>query len=469
MKFPIPEIVAAIALLLPANPLPAAPAKPNFVIIFCDDMGYGDLACYGHEKIKTPHLDRMAAEGQRWTDFYAAAPVCTPSRTAILTGRLPVRSGMCSAKTRVLFPDSLGGLPPSEITLARALKDLGYDTMAIGKWHLGHLPPHLPTSHGFDHYFGIPYSNDMDKVGKGDHIELAEAGNHQAYNVPLMRDAEIIERPANQHTITRRYAEEAARFLRAREPDRPFFLYLAHNMPHVPLFRDAPFAGKSAAGFYGDVIEEIDWSVGQVLAALKDRGLDRNTLVFFSSDNGPWLIFKHHGGSAGPLRDGKGCTFDGGMRVPGIFRWTGAIRPAVVRDIGSTLDIFPTFLALAGGRLPTDRPYDGFDLRRTLLEGEPSPRQDMPFYRDDTLYAWRHGDFKAHFATQGAYGADAKNRQAHDPPLLHNLRDDIAEQTDIGANHPDILAKIRALADAHRASVQPVENQLEKRARKKTQ
>lgn len=467
MKYHVATVLALLPLLIPCAPLPAAPGNPNFVIIFCDDMGYGDAACYGHEKIKTPHLDRMAAEGQRWTDFYAAAPVCTPSRTAILTGRLPVRSGMCSARNRVLFPDSLGGLPASEITLARALKGLGYDTMAIGKWHLGHLPPYLPTSHGFDHYFGIPYSNDMDKVGKGDNIELAEAGNHEAYNVPIMRDTEIVERPANQHTITRRYAEEAVTFLRARQPGKPFFLYLAHNMPHVPLFRGKPFENKSAGGFYGDVIEEIDWSVGQVLGALKDKGMDRDTLVFFSSDNGPWLIFKHHGGSAGPLRDGKGCTYDGGMRVPGIFRWPGKIQPAVVRDIGSTLDIFPTFLALAGGDLPGDRTYDGLDLRAPLLEGKSSPRQDMPFYRDDTLYAWRHGDFKAHFTTQGAYGADAKNRTDHDPPLLHNLRDDVAEQTDLSAKYPDILAKIRALADAHRASVTPVENQLDKRQTKK--
>lgn len=460
-------LAAVLPLALPAT-LGAAVEKPNFVIIFCDDMGYGDLACYGHQKVKTPNLDKMAAEGQRWTDFYAAAPVCTPSRTAILTGRLPVRSGMCSAKNRVLFGDSLGGLPASEITIARALKGLGYDTMAIGKWHLGHLPQYLPTSHGFDHYFGIPYSNDMDKVGKGDHITLAEAGNHEAYNVPLMRDTEIIERPANQHTITRRYAEEAAAFLRSRQPAKPFFLYLAHNMPHVPLFRDKPFVDKSAGGFYGDVIEEIDWSVGQVLGVLKEKGLDQDTLVFFSSDNGPWLIFKHHGGSAGPLRDGKGCTYDGGMRVPGIFSWPGTIRPAVVRDIGSTLDIFPTFLALADGRLPVDRTYDGFDLRPALLDGKPSPRQDMPFYRDDTLYAWRHGDFKAHFTTQGAYGEDAKRRESHDPPLLHNLRADIAEQADIAQRHPDIIAKIGTLAEAHRTSVQPVENQLDKRDKKKS-
>jgi len=442
----------------------AAADKPNFVVIFCDDMGYGDLGCYGHEKIKTPNLDRMAAEGQRWTDFYAAAPVCTPSRAAIMTGRLPVRSGMCSSKSRVLFPNSLGGLPASEITLARALKDLGYDTMAIGKWHLGHLPEYLPTARGFDHYFGIPYSNDMDKVGPGDNITLAEQGQTLAYNVPLLRDGNIVERPADQHTITRRYAEEAAKFLRSRERSKPFFLYLAHNMPHVPLFRSDPFKGKSDGGFYGDVIEEIDWSVGVVLGALAETGLDRNTLVFFSSDNGPWLIFKHHGGSAGPLRDGKGCTYDGGMRVPGIFRWPGKIAPDVIRDIGSTLDIFPTFLALAGGKLPGDRPYDGFDLRPTLLDGRPSPRTDMPFYRDDVLYGWRHGDFKAHFTTQGAYGPEAKKRESHDPPILFNLRDDIGEMKDVAAAHPDVISKIRQLADAHRASVRPVENQLEKRA-----
>lgn len=441
----------------------AAADRPNFIIIFCDDMGYGDLASYGHDKIKTPNLDRMAAEGQRWTDFYAAAPVCTPSRAAILTGRLPVRSGMCSARNRVLFPNSLGGLPDSEITLARALKGLAYDTLAIGKWHLGHLPEYLPTAHGFDHYFGIPYSNDMDKVGKGDHIALSENDEVEAYNVPLMRDADIVERPADQRTITRRYAEEAVKFLRAREKSRPFFLYLANNMPHVPLFRSNAFRGKSAAGFYGDVIEEIDWGVGLILDALKETGLDGSTLVFFSSDNGPWLIFKHHGGSAGPLRDGKGCTYEGGMRVPGIFRWPGHIRPATVAGIGSTLDIFPTFLALAGGTVPKDRTYDGLDLRPALLDGGPSPRNDMPFYRDDTLFAWRHGDFKAHFTTQGAYGAEAKKREDHDPPVLYNLREDIGEQRDIAAAHEDRISMIRRLAEEHRSSIQPVENQLDKR------
>ncbi|MCB1079642.1 MAG: sulfatase-like hydrolase/transferase, partial [Verrucomicrobiae bacterium] len=259
----------------------AADSKPNFIVIFCDDMGYGDLSTFGHPSIQTPNLDRMAMEGQKWTNFYVAACVCTPSRAGLLTGRYPIRNGMTSDKRVVLFPDSTGGLPKSEITIASALKPLGYRTAAIGKWHLGHLPEFLPTSHGFDSYFGIPYSNDMDKVEKTDHITLAEQERYLAYNVPLMRDTEIVERPADQRTITRRYTEEALKKIRDFKGD-PFFIYLAHNLPHVPLFRGADYKGHSAAGIYGDVIEEIDWSVGQILDTLKAEALAENTLVVFT-------------------------------------------------------------------------------------------------------------------------------------------------------------------------------------------
>ncbi len=276
--------------------------RPNFIIIFCDDMGYGDLTCYGHPTIRTPNLDKMAVEGQKWTNFYAGASVCTPSRAALLTGRLPIRSGMCSDRRRVLFPDSAGGLPKSEVTIAEALKGEGYATACIGKWHLGHLKQYLPTNNGFDSYFGIPYSNDMDRIGGQGRQAFLEPKT-EYFNVPLMRDEEIIERPADQNTIIKRYTEEAVKFVR-KSKNKPFFLYLAHNLPHVPLFVSQKFRDKSLRGLYGDVIEEIDFGVGQILSTLRREGLAENTFVVFTSDNGPWLIFNEHGGSAGLLREG---------------------------------------------------------------------------------------------------------------------------------------------------------------------
>src|SRR6266540_1881026 len=321
---------------------------PNIIIIMADDLGYGDLGCYGHPSIRTPNLDRMAAEGIRFTDFYASAPVCTPSRAGLMTGRLPLRTGMASDARRVLFPDSAGGLQPNEITIARALKAKGYATACIGKWHLGHLPQYLPTRHGFDYYFGIPYSNDMDRDPKAP--EGREGIFHakiEYFQVPLMRNEEFIERPADQATLTRRYTEEALRFIEQNK-SKPFLLYFPHTFPHVPLFASAKFKGTSPRGLYGDVVEELDWSAGQVLDLLRREGLAQNTFVFFTSDNGPWLTQDQHGGSAGLLREGKGSTWDGGMRVPGIGWWPGRIRAgSVTRDLASNLDLLPTCLALA--------------------------------------------------------------------------------------------------------------------------
>jgi arylsulfatase A-like enzyme len=438
-------------------------APPNIIIVFADDLGYGDLGVYGHPTIRTPHLDRMAMEGQKWTNFYVGASVCTPSRAALMTGRLPIRSGMMSAKSRVLFPDSHGGLPPDEVTIAEVLKAAGYATGAIGKWHLGHRPQYLPTKQGFDSYYGIPYSNDMDKTpdAPAERWELFRNPRSEHFHVPLMRNEEIIERPVDQDTLTRRYGLQAVEFIR-RNRSRPFFLYLAHNLPHVPLFRSKEFAGVSLRGLYGDVVEEVDWSVGQVLDTVRGEGLASNTLVVFTSDNGPWLLFDDHGGSAGPLRDGKGCTWEGGMREPAIFWWPGKISPAVVHDMGSTLDLLPTLARIAGGAAPTDRTLDGYDISPALFGTGRSPRQEMFFWREERLFAVRVGDYKAHFTTRSGYGPDQEVQ--HEPPLLFHLGVDPGESWNIAAKHPDIIDRIRRRANEHKASIQPVKNQLEERS-----
>ena len=438
-------------------------APPNFVVIFCDDLGYGDLACFGHPTIHTPHLDRMAKEGQKWTNFYVAACVCTPSRAALITGRYPIRSGMCSDKRRVPFPDSKGGLPANEVTIAEVLKKKGYATAAIGKWHLGHLPQYLPTSHGFDSYFGIPYSNDMDRVKNAPRgKESFWKPKVEYWNVPLMRNKEEEERPANQHTITKRYGEEGVKFIKENAGKQPFFLYLAHNLPHVPLFRSKKFAEKSKAGLYGDVIEEIDWTVGQVLGALKKAKVADNTLVCFTSDNGPWLVFDTHGGSAGLLRDGKGSTWEGGMREPTIFWWPGKLKSGVAHEMGSTLDLLPTFAALAGADLPKDRALDGGDLSPVLMRRGKSPRSNMFYYHGEQLYAARVGEFKAHYLTKTSY-VGQREAVKHDPPLLYHLGHDPSERFDVAADHPDVLKEIAVAVTKHKASIKPVENQLTKR------
>ncbi|SHF21465.1 Arylsulfatase A [Mariniphaga anaerophila] len=447
--------------------------RPNFIIIFADDLGYGDLGIFGHPTIKTPNLDKMAVEGQKWTNFYVAASVCTPSRAGLLTGRLPVRSGMCSDKRRVLFPDSNGGLPQSELTIARLLKNNGYQTAAIGKWHLGHQSPYLPTDHGFDSYFGIPYSNDMDRVERTDYFTLAETERYQAYNVPLMRDEEIIERPTDQRTLTKRYTEETVTAIKKMK-GAPFFIYLAHNLPHIPLFRAEEFKDTSLAGIYGDVIEEIDWSVGQILAALKEEGLDENTLVVFTSDNGPWHTYKTHGGTAGLLRGAKGGTFEGGMREPTIFSWPGKLQSGVVMEMGTTMDLLPTFCKLSGTKLPTDRIYDGYDISPLLFGTGEGERDVVFYYRGQKVYAIRKGNYKAHFITQNEYGsqtahpitnpptAPTKTPTIHEIPLLYNVNIDPSEKYNIAENHPEIIADIQKTLKDHLSGVEQVENQLEK-------
>jgi len=363
----------------------------------------------------------------------------------------------------VLFPDSGGGLPASEITIAEALAGAGYVSGAFGMWHLGHLPQFLPTRNGFATYWGIPYSNDMDKVpGAPDYRAEAKADpRYQAksadFRVPILHDETEVERPADQYTITRRYTEKAIEFMRAHR-DRPFFVYLAHSMVHIPLFAAPEFRDRSPGGRYGDAVEEVDWSVGQVVAALVELGLEKRTLVVFTSDNGPWLVFDTHGGSAGPLRGGKGDTFEGGFREPTVFWGPGLVVPQVVRDPGSTLDLLPTFCALAGIVPPSGRILDGYD-QSAVLRGEgKSPREEMFFYRGQELFAARVGPWKAHFQSRSGYGGEPA--VAHDPPLLYQLEQDPGERFDVAARHPEVLERIRRRVDAHRATVEPVPDQL---------
>jgi arylsulfatase A-like enzyme len=418
---------------------------PNVVVLFTDDMGYGDMGVFGHPTIRTPHLDQMANEGMKLTSFYVAASVCSPSRAGLLTGRLPVRSGLASDERRVFFPNSAGGMPAAEITVAEALQEEGYATAAVGKWHLGHLPEYLPTEHGFDSYYGIPYSNDMNLERRGDPP------------IPLMRDKEVIEQPANQNTLTKRYTEEAVSFIEDNR-DGPFFLYLPYTFPHVPLYASEEFEGTSPRGLYGDVIEEIDWSVGRILARLRELNLDENTLVIFTSDNGPWLTKNEEGGSSGLLREGKGSTWDGGMRVPTIAWWPGTIPEGTVSDaLTSTMDIFPTAVSLAGGEVPQDRVIDGENLMPVLTGKSSEGRDHVFFYRGEQIYAVRKGVWKAHYITQTGYRG---GYEEHDPPLLFHMEHDPSEQYDKAEDHPEVLEEIDDLVDEHRANMERREDQL---------
>ena len=434
--------------------------SPNYIVIFVDDMGYGDLGVYGNPTISTPHLDKMAYEGQKWTQFYSAASVCTPSRAALLTGRLPVRSGMASSKNPVLFPNSLSGLPATELTLAEKLKEKNYKTAIVGKWHLGHTKNYLPNNHGFDYYYGIPYSNDMDKINNNNYWSEYENKelSSDSYNVPLMENFDIIERPVDQTTITSRYVDKTLQLINNYKNDN-FFIYLSHNLPHIPLYASKRFLGKSKRGLYGDVIEEIDYGVGLIINELKKLNLDKKTIVVFTSDNGPWLVYKSHSGSAGLLRNGKGTTWEGGVRVPTIF-WGANIKPGLINEIGSTLDIYTTFLALAKIDTQKNMIVDGYDLSETLLRKKESQRDEMFFYKGDELFAVRLGDFKLHLKTTDWF----KEPKKHNPPLLFNLNIDPSEKFNISSKNPEKVKEILELIKVHNLRLVRGKNQLDIRS-----
>ena len=413
---------------VPTSPTASAAATdedrpPNVVIFFTDDQGFGDLSCFGHPTIHTPNVDRMAAEGVKLTQFYVASPVCSPSRAALLTGCYPKRVGM---HEHVIFPAYDHGLHPEETTIADVLSGAGYATGCFGKWHLGHRPGLLPTSQGFDVFFGIPYSNDMSQFHQPD-------GNGYRHSLPLIRDEAVIEWEPDQRLLTRRCTEEAVAFIDAHA-DAPFFVYLPHAMPHIPIYASEAFAGRSPRGTYGDVIEEIDWSVGEVLDALDRHGVDDETLVIFTTDNGPWLPFKERGGSAGLLAGGKGGNLEGGQRVPFVARYPDRIPAGLVqRAIATTMDLLPTIAGLAGVELAPDRPIDGHDIMPLLegLEGVESPTTSFLYYTSrGELAGIRRGRWKLLL----------------EPGTLHDVESDVSEQWNRADRHPEIVAELRDLA-----------------------
>jgi arylsulfatase A-like enzyme len=398
-------------------------SAPNVIIIYADDLGYGDLSCFGATDIATPNIDRLAKEGIKFTDFYSASPVCSPSRAALLTGRLPQRMGVHS----VFFPESFTGMPTDEITLADLLKQKKYTTAHIGKWHLGHHYQYLPTQRGFDYYYGIPYSNDMESV-------------------VYLKNNEVDSFQVDQHYTTKTYTREAVQFIEEQHT-RPFFLYLAHSMPHVPIYASPEFEGTSERGLYGDVIQEMDWSTGEILKKLEQHNLLENTLVIFSSDNGPWLVMEEHGGSAGQLREGKQFTFDGGMRVPTLAMWKGKLPADKVYQKAAVMtDWMPTIAAFADVKLPNDRAYDGEDMSQVLLGNAEQESEEVFFFNMDsqyTLQAYRLGDWKIKRPYEGhKYYPWMKDVAPHDV-LLFNLKEDPTESINLATVYPDQLEKMR--------------------------
>ena len=453
------SFLLAGAFLVPAFSVVAASPLPNVVVIFIDDMGYADIGPFGAKGYATPHLDQMAKDGTKFTNFHVAQPVCSASRTALLTGCYPNRVGIHGA----LGPQSQNGIADSEMTLAQLVKQKGYATCAVGKWHLGHHPQFLPTRHGFDEFLGLPYSNDMWPY----HPEARKG----AYpNLPMFDNETIIDNevtPEDQTQLTTKYTERAVSFIE-RSKEKPFLLYLAHSMCHVPLFVSDKFKGKSERGLFGDVIMEIDWSVGQVMNALKRSGILDNTLVVFTSDNGPWLSYGDHAGSAGPFREGKGTCFEGGVRVPCLMQWPGKIPAGAVNDhMLMTIDLLPTIAGLTGAKLP-DHKIDGLDVW-PVLSGQPSARNPHEYYAfwyaTNELQSVVSGDgqwklqlphtFRSmNGQAPGAGGKPGRYKavQVKEAELYH-LDGDIAEGTNVAARNPDMLAKLQGWAEQARAEL----------------
>ncbi|MHC4534343.1 MAG: sulfatase-like hydrolase/transferase [Planctomycetota bacterium] len=420
--------------------------KPNFIIIFCDDLGYGDLGCFGSKKHRTPNIDRMADEGMRFTSFYVTSGVCTPSRSSLMTGCYPRRVNMHESGKRewVLFPVAKKGLNPNEITIAEVLKSRGYATACVGKWHLGDQPKFLPTRQGFDYYYGIPYSNDMGSRQRKINPPL-----------PLLQNEKVIEAPADQNTLTKRYTEQVIKFITANK-DKPFFVYLPHTMPHNPVHSSDDFRGKSANDGYGDCVEEIDFSTGQILQTLKSLNIDDRTLVVFTSDNG---AASRWGGSNLPLSGFKGSTAEGGMREPAVMRWPGKIPAGKTCDeLSSTLDLMPTFALLTGTKAPTDRIIDGKNIW-PLMAGKKnatSPHKAFYYYKIDQLQAVRSGKWKLHLP----FKIKKRNQQkaASNAPLkLYDLEADIAEKNNVADQHPDVVKRLLALAEKARRDLGDVD------------
>jgi arylsulfatase A len=433
-----------LASLLFAPAALAADRPPNVVIIFADDMGYGDVGCFGNKTIRTPNIDSLATDGVRFTDFYVAQAVCSASRTALLTGCYPNRLGILGA----LNPSSRNGIHDRETTLAAMLKAKGYATAIYGKWHLGHHSQFLPTRHGFDDYFGLPYSNDM-------------WPNHPTAKfpaLPLIEGEKTTQENPDQSQLTTWYTERAVKFIDANK-SKSFFLYVPHAMPHVPLFVSDKHKGKSKAGLYGDVIEEIDWSVGEILAALKKHDLEKDTLVIFTSDNGPWLSYGNHAGTAGPLREGKATTFEGGVREPFVARWPGKIPAgSICHEPAMTIDLLPTIARFTGAE-PPKLPIEGKDIGPLLTgqKGATSPHEAYFFYWGQALQAVRSGKWKLHFAHDyqslkepGKDGKPGRYVTARIEQSLFDLESDVGETRNVAADHADVVARIEALADRMR-------------------
>ena len=409
------------------------PRRPNVVLINCDDLGYGDLGCYGSPVNKTPALDRLAAEGLRFDDFYMASPVCSPSRGALLTGCYPPRIGFGSFDgIPVLFPGQPIGLPPDEVSLSRLLSSAGYRTQMIGKWHCGDQPEFLPTNHGFDHYFGLPYSNDMGR-------QVGDTGKGFP-PLPLLADADVVEQQPDQASLTGRYVTEAVRFMRSAA-DGPFFLYLAHMYVHLPIYVQERFARQSANGTYGAAVESIDWATAVILHELAALGLEDDTIIIFTSDNGS---LARDGGSNLPLRGAKTTTWEGGMRVPCIVRWPGHVAPGrVSTELATAMDLYPTLAQVCGATLPSDRTIDGRDVTPLLVDpAATSPHEAFAYYFMNDLEAVRSGRWKLHF---GKHGEPVS--------ALYDLVADPGETTDVLADHPEVVAELDAHAERFRDSL----------------